>query len=618
MCGIAGFAGEGDRRTLERMTQVLFHRGPDQAGLHLDGGLGLGVRRLAILDLPGGRQPFFSEDGRVVAVFNGEIFNHAELREGLLRRGHRLEGASDGEVLVHLYEEAPDSFLERLEGMFALAVWDARRARLLLARDRLGIKPLHYWTGSAGLVFGSQIRALLVHPAVPRRLDRQALDQYLTFESVPAPRTILAGIHKLPPAHWLSWDASGVRVGRYWNLELRPWRGIPLRDWEELLLAELRASIRRHLEADFPVGTFLSGGLDSSTLTALVAQEAAGPVRTFTMGFPETSFDESGPARRVARLLGTRHHEGILSAGRCLELLQGLPEVLDEPLGDASIVPTWSLARLARQEVKVVLSGEGADELLAGYPTYPAAHLAEWLRRLPRSWLEQAREWAGRLPVSTRNWSLDFRIRRFLRYLEEPAERRHILWAGSFSEQEKARLYGPGMAGRWETFEPLGAFMRPELDLTTRLTLTDLNLYLPEDLLVKLDRASMAASLEARVPFLDRRVVELLSRVPADLKLRGWTTKYLLKRATRHLLPARIRRRPKKGFGMPVARWIQGPLRPWIEDLLRPQELARDDLFSPSEVRRLLDEHLAGRADHRKALWTLAIFLQWRRTWLPT
>jgi len=618
MCGIAGFVGGGGRRTLERMTQVLSHRGPDQVGSYLDGELGLGVRRLAILDVQGGRQPFFSEDGRIVAIFNGEIFNYRELREGLLRRGHRLETASDGEVLVHLYEEEPDAFLERLDGMFALAVWDGRRARLLLARDRLGIKPLHYWSGPGCLVFGSQIRALLVHPSVPRRLDRQALDQYLTFESVPAPRTILAGIHKLPPAHWLTWDASGVRIGRYWNLELSPWRGLALREWEELFLVELRASVRRHLEADFPVGVFLSGGLDSSALTALMTQEAAGPVRTFTMGFSEASFDESGPARRVARLLGTRHCEGILSASRCLELLQELPEVLDEPLGDASIVPTWSLSRLARQEVKVVLSGEGSDELLAGYPTYPAAHLAEWFRRLPRSWLEQARGWAARLPVSTGNWSLDFRLKRFLRFVEEPAERRHILWAGSFSEQEKTRLYGPGMAGRWETFEPLEAFVRPGLDLTSRLTTTDLNLYLPEDLLVKLDRASMAASLEARVPFLDRRVVELLARVPADLKLKGWTTKFLLKRATRHLLPAQVRRRPKKGFGMPVARWIQGPLRPWLEDLLCPRELARDDLFNPLEVRRLLNEHRAGRADHRKQLWTLAIFVQWRRAWLRT
>ncbi len=617
MCGIAGFVGGGERRTLERMTQALVHRGPDQAGHCLVGGVGLGVRRLAILDVPGGRQPFFSEDGRVVAVFNGEIFNHQELREGLLRRGHRLETTTDGEVLVHLYEEEPDSFLERLEGMFALAVWDARRARLLLARDRLGIKPLHYWAGPGSLVFGSQIRALLEHPSVPRRLDRQALDQYLTFESVPAPRTILAGIHKLPPAHWLTWDASGVRLGRYWNLELRPWRGLALRDWEELLLAALRGSVRRHLGADFPVGVFLSGGLDSSTLTALMTQEAAGPVQTFTMGFSEASFDESGPARRVARLLGTRHHEGILSARRCLDLVQGLPEVLDEPLGDASVVPTWSLARMARQEVKVVLSGEGADELLAGYPTYPAAHLAEWLRRLPRPWLEVARRWAARLPVSTRNWSLDFRIRRFLGFLDEPPERRHVLWAGSFSEGEKARLYGPGMAGGWETFEPLEAFLRPGLDLTSRLGMTDLNLYLPEDLLLKLDRASMAASLEARVPFLDREVVELLARVPAELKLNGWTTKYLLKRATRHLLPTQVRRKPKKGFGMPVARWLQGPLRLWLEDLLRPQDLVRDDLFSPHEVRRLVDEHMAGRADHRKLLWTLAIFLQWRRAWLP-
>ncbi|MGI5842593.1 MAG: asparagine synthase (glutamine-hydrolyzing) [Candidatus Xenobium sp.] len=618
MYGITGFVGGGGRRTLQRMTRVLPHRGFEQSSFHLDGDLGLGVCRPAIMDLPEGSQPFFSEDGRVVAVFNGEISNHRELREGLLQRGHRLNETSDGEVLVHLYEEEPESFLNRLDGIFSLAIWDAGRARLLLARDRLGVKPLHYWVGSGSLVFGSQIRALLEHPSIPRQLDRQALDQYLTFESIPAPRTILAGIHKLPPAHWLSWDDSGVRLGRYWDLELRPMRGLDLRDWEELLLAALRGAVRRHLGANLPVGTFLSGGLDSSTLTALMVQEAAEPIRTFTMGFPEASFDESGPARRLARLLGTRHHEGVLSGRSCLELVQDLPEVLDEPLGDASIVPTWSLARMARREVNVVLSGEGSDELLAGYPTYPAAHLAEWLRRLPHPWLDQIRKWAARLPVSTKNWSLDFRIKRFLGFLDEPAERRHILWAGSFSEGEKASLYGPGMAGPWQTFEPLEAFLRPGLDLTSRLGMIDLNLYLPNDLLVKLDRASMAASLEARVPFLDREVVELLARVPTDLKLQGWTTKFLLKRATRHLLPAEVRRRPKKGFGMPVACWLKGPLRPWLEDLLSPRELRRDDLFEPSEVRRLWDEHMTGRADHRKSLWTLAMFLQWRRVWLPT
>lgn len=615
MCGIAGFAGGGTREVLEAMTGTLVHRGPDEAGFHLDGEVGLGIRRLSIVDVEGGHQPLSSEDGQVVVVFNGEIYNHAELREGLLQRGHRLATASDGEVLVHLYEEEGESLLDRLNGMFGLALWDARRRRLLLARDRIGIKPLYYWTDGRQLAFGSELRALLRHPGVPRDLDLDALDQYLTFEYVPAPRSIFAGIRKLPPAHFLTWDAGGLEVRRYWSVEYRPERGVPAREWEERLIAALRTSVRRRLMADVPLGAFLSGGIDSSTIVALMAQEATGAVKTFSIGFLEGSFDESEPARRVATLLGTRHHEQILSADRCLELVPRLPEVLDEPLGDASIVPTWLLCQSARREVTVALSGEGGDELLAGYPTYAAAHLAEALRRIPRPLLRAGQAAAGRLPVSTRNWSLDFRIKRFLGRAEDPPEQRNVLWVGSFSPEEKADLYGPAMQGRTATFEPLAPLLRPGLDLTNRLLFADLHLYLADDLLTKVDRASMAVSLEARVPFLDHQVVELMARVPPELKLRGMTTKHLLKQATRHLLPADIRLRPKKGFGIPVADWLKGPLRPWLEDLVRPEEVARDGLFRPEGVRRLVDEHMAGRADHRKLLWTLAQFLQWRRAW---
>ena len=617
MCGIAGFAGPGDRSVLEAMTATLVHRGPDEAGHHLGDGVGLGIRRLSIVDVASGHQPLASEDGQVLAVFNGEIYNHAELREGLLARGHRPATASDGEVLVHLYEEEGEALLARLNGMFGLALWDARRRRLVLARDRLGIKPLHYWTDGRTLVFGSEIRALLAHPAVPRRLDREALDQYLTFEYVPAPRTMYDGIRKLPPAHFLVWEDGKVQLHRFWDLEYRPERGIPAREWEERLLAELRASVRRRLMAEVPLGAFLSGGLDSSTLVALMTQESSTPVRTFSIGFTEASFDESAHARRVASLLGTRHREQVLSAETGLELVPRLPEILDEPLGDASIVPTWLLSRFAREEVTVVLSGEGGDELLAGYPTYFASGLAELLLRLPAPFRRALRALAERLPVSTRNWSLDFKLKRFLGRLDFPPEERNALWVGSFSPEEKARLYGPGMAGPWSTFEPLERVRRPGLDLVNRLLFADLHTYLPDDLLVKVDRASMAVSLEARVPFLDHRVVELLARVPPELKLRGMTTKHLLKQATRHLLPPDIRLRPKKGFGIPVAEWLKGPLRPWMEDLLRPEEVGRDDLFRPEAVRRLAGEHLAGRADHRKLLWTLLMFLQWRRAWMP-
>lgn len=608
MCGIAGFVGGGDREVLEAMTRTLVHRGPDDEGFLLDGDVGLGMRRLSIVDVAGGHQPLRNEDGSVAAIFNGELYNHAELRREL--PGHVLASGSDGEILPHLYEEHGEALVRRLNGMFGIAIWDARRRRLVLLRDRLGIKPLYYWTDGRRLVFGSELRAVMAHPLVPRELDREALDRYLTFEYVPAPRTILRGVRKLPPAHMLVHDAQGVRVERYWSVDYRPERGVAPQEWEERFLAELRASVRRRLMADVPLGAFLSGGLDSSTVVALMAE--AGPVSTFSIGFLEESFDESPHARRVASLLGTRHHEEILSADRCLDLVPRLPEVLDEPLGDASIVPTWLLSQFARRHVKVALSGEGGDELLAGYPTYAGAHVAERFRRVPGPLRAGARALVDRLPVSTRNWSFDFKAKRFLGRLDYSPEQRNVLWVGSFSPAEKAALYGPGMLDLPDTFADLPE--HPELGLTNRLLYLDLHHYLPDDLLTKVDRASMAVSLEARVPFLDHHVVELLARVPPELKLKGMTTKHLLKQATRKLLPADIRLRPKKGFGIPVAEWLKGPLRDWLEDLVL--DAGRDDLFRPEAVRALVRDHMEGRADHRKLLWTLAIFLQWRRAWL--
>lgn len=599
------------------MASRLVHRGPDQEGFYLGEGTGLGIRRLSIVDLKGGSQPLQDEQGRYHLVYNGEIYNHRELRRELKERGHRFASRCDGEVIVHLYEEEGPRCLERLNGMFALALWDRKARRLLLARDRIGIKPLHYWEAPGRLVFASELKALLAHPEVPRVLDRAALDRYLSFEYVPAPDTIFAGVHKLPPAHYLVWEEGRSRRHRYWSVEYLPDPSRSRRDWEEALLEELRASVRRRLMSDVPLGAFLSGGLDSSTVVALMAEEAAGPVKTFCIGFDEASFDESGHARRVAQHLGTRHHEQILSPQQVLQLIPSVWEFLDEPLGDASIIPTLLLARFAREHVKVSLSGDGGDELLAGYPTYAAAHLAEALRRAPAPVRTALRAAAARLPVSTANWSFDFRLKRFAERLLYPPEERNLLWVGSFSPEEKGRIYGPELRGisPASTFAPLERLERKG-HLTNRLLYLDLHFYLADDLLVKLDRASMAASLEARVPFLDHRLVELLARVPPELKLQGLRTKALLRSAMRGRLPAGILRRPKKGFGIPVARWLKGPLRPWIEDLLSQEEMARDGLFEPAGVQALLQEHLAGKRDHRKLLWTLASFVMWRRRWL--
>lgn len=621
VCGICGFVGEGSAEPLQAMADRLRHRGPDEAGYFREGPVGLAIRRLSVIDPQGGSQPLFNEDGNLVLVFNGEIYNHEELRGPLERRGHHLKTHSDGEVILHLFEESGPDCLRHLNGMFAIALWDRRRGELFLARDRLGIKPLYYSLQQGQWVFASEIKALLAHPAIGRQLDRTALDQYLTFEYVPGPRSIFQGIHKLLPGHWLLGPSRhGLRPQRYWSVDYQPsGQTRDPQEWQEELSQKLRQAVRRQLISDVPLGAFLSGGLDSSSIVACMVEASAQTIKTFSIGFAERSFDESRYAREVARHLATDHHEYRVSPQEILEVIPTVGEILDEPLGDASILPTYLVSRFARQSVTVVLSGDGGDELLAGYPTYLAAHWAEAVRKLPRAWLRAARWLAEGLPSSTANWSLDYKIKRFLSRLEFEPEERNILWVGSFSPEEKQAIYGPGMAGlESSTFEPLtlaGRCQR-QLPLLQRLLYLDLNFYLVDDLLVKLDRASMAVSLEGRVPMLDHELVEFLARVPGNLKLSGWTSKALLKRAMRSRLPHSIIDRPKKGFGIPVAEWIKGPLKTWMLDHLTHDELKKDDLFQPTGVDRLLREHFSGSKDHRKQLWTLVNFISWRRRFL--
>jgi len=628
VCGIVGNVLARRDRTpdaavLKRMSDRIAHRGPDDEGFVVQGPAGLGMRRLKIIDLATGHQPMAGEEGRVWIVFNGEIYNYLELRETLAARGHAFTTRSDTEAIVHGYEERGLASLGDLEGMFAFAIWDAPARTLVLARDRLGIKPLYYAVLPDQIVFASELKALLEHPAIDRTLDLTALSRYLAHEYVPAPHAIVRGIKKLPAGHWLTYTDGRVKIEPYWDVHFQGERAIGDADAVEALRAVLDLSVRQHLVSDVPLGVFLSGGIDSSAVAALAARHFPGRLKTFSIGFEDPSFDESAHTRRVARALGTDHHEEILGPRAALDLVARLPDLLDEPLGDASLLPTFLLSRFTRRSVTVALSGDGGDELFAGYPTYQAHRLARALELVPR-WVRRGllRPVVERLPVSLDDLSLDFRLKRFMEGIDFAPVERHAAWLGSFTPAEQRALFTPDALARMETEPSYATFHEmlahaPSASGLERMLYLDLKGYLGEGVLTKVDRASMACSLEVRPPLLDRRVVELAASLPMRLKLRGLTTKYVLKRALGSVLPREIVERRKKGFGVPLARWFRAELAPLLREACAPDVIRRAGLFRPEAVERLLGEHAAGRRDHRKKLYTLLAFQLWASRYRP-
>lgn len=619
MCGICGLAaldgGPVDIAPLEAMSAALAHRGPDDASSVTAGPVALAARRLAIIDLSGGRQPLASEDGRVHAALNGEILNHAALRGDLQRRGHRFATLCDTEVLVHLYEERGEAMLEELRGMFALAIWDARERRLLLARDRFGIKPL-YWRAAGGVLsFASELKALRGLPGFGSEIDPDAVEAFFTFNSIPSPLTIYRDVRKLEPGTLLSWSPGRPPEVRRWcrpaPVDADDVRREDERELAGELAQRLRDSVRAHLVSDVPVGVWLSGGVDSGLLAALAAQESGERLRTFSIGFEERSFDELDRARLVAGRLGADHHEAILGP-RDAELLPTIAAAFDEPYADSSSLPTWAVSRLTSRHVKVALSGEGGDELFGGYHTYAADLLAPRLAGLARL----ARPLVERVPSSSRRVSLDYRARRFVRAAGLPALERHHGWKEILPAEVRARLLAPLHGGR-RPADPLGA-MRARYAETegaqplARLQDVDLAPYLADDLLTKTDRMSMAHSVEVRVPFLDPVVAELALALPTSAKVRGMTKKRLLRQVAATLLPREIARGAKKGFSIPMAAWLRGGLLPMARDLLAPEALRRTGVLDPAPVTRLLDEHVARRDDHSRALWGLLCFVLWQ------
>ena len=625
MCGICGIAAPGknvkiSREVLERMNTAMLHRGPDGDGIYLADQVGLGSRRLSIIDLPGGSQPIPNEDESLWIVFNGEIYNYRELRAHLLARGHRFRTQSDTEAILHLYEEFGTECVQHLNGIFAFAIWDSRKDELILARDRMGIKPLYYTQLADGqFVFGSEMKVILAHPGVRRDPDLIALNEYLSYEYVPTPRTIIRDVWRLEAGHVLRLNRLGLHNEPYDFLSFRQSESRPPVDWRdyaEMLYETLKSSVQRELVSDVPVGVLLSGGIDSSSVAAMMVDLYPGTVQSFSIGFEEASFDETRYARLAARHLGTQHNELILTSKMAVELVQNMPAILDEPFADSSFIPTYLLSQFAHQKVKVVLGGDGGDELLGGYPTLLAHRLIQ-LYEMAVPWSLRA-NLAPRLikgvSVSFENISLDFKLRRFLGGRGVPLITRHHRWLGSFVDEEKTLLLQDWIKPVLrDTYYQSFAHARDcdaNLPLN-RILYDDMKTYLEGDILFKVDRASMANSLEVRVPFLNHAMVTYANDLPFDLKLRGRTGKFILKKAMRGHLPKGIIYRPKKGFNMPVAYWLTGDLKTLLLDMLSESFVNRQKIFNYGYVKGLIDDHLTRRKDNRKLLWSLLMFQMW-------
>jgi len=593
----------------------MVHRGPDSFGEYADGEVALGMRRLAINDVAGGLQPLGNEDGSVQVVCNGEIYNAPQLARELEGRGHRLRTRSDVEVIAHLYEERGVEVASALDGMFAFALWDAPRRRLLLGRDRLGIKPLYLAEVGGRLLFGSEAKCLLAGGLEPM-IDRQSLHDYLTLGYVVGPSSIFAGARQLPPGCVLVAEPGRpTRTEAYWSLAGHATEDDhrPASVWEREFVATLRDAVASHLMSDVPLGVFLSGGLDSGSIVALMHELGVHPIRTFTIDFEEQTFSEAKLAREVAARYGTEHHELVVrpDAGR---LLPTLVRCFDEPYADSSAIPVYYLSELARRHVKVVLSGEGGDEMLAGYETYRARRMAAWYARLPRAvGAELVPAIVRRLPVSHARVSFDYKAKRFVAGAYLPPAAGHLSWKTVFDEDEKAALYADAAPGSFAATLRLydaayGAADGGDID---RLQYVDAQIYLPADILVKADRMSMAHSLEARVPFLDRRLAEFSRRLPTRMRLNGFTSKYVLRRAMRDRLPVEVTRGRKRGFNAPMPSWFAGALREYTADTLSRARLVRQGIFRPDVVARYLEEHVTRRVDHSRQLWTLLVFSVW-------
>lgn len=621
MCGIAGkvmspASGAVDRGLVERMCAALAHRGPDARGLHVDGRAGLGIQRLRVVDLHTGDQPIYNEDRSVAVVLNGEIYNFASLRDELRGRGHRFSTEGDTETIVHLYEEFGPACADRLHGMFAFALWDARRRRLVIARDRVGKKPLFYCHGRSGLSFASELRSLMQDTTIARDVDPRAVDCFLAYGYVPAPASIFSAVRKLPPAHTLVLEGGRVTLQRYWRLDYsRKLRVADPRELHEPIRDAIRAATRRRLVADVPVGAFLSGGIDSSAVVAAMAQIAPGPVRTFSIGFDRARFDERVHARRVAELFGTEHEEFVVRPD-ALRILPRLVRHYGEPFADASAIPSFHLSEMTRRHVTVALNGDGGDESFGGYSRYATNRLAASFDRIPAPLRRVGAALGGRERGELSSASR--RAQRLLTTLADDPPGRYGHYVAWLHDRRRRELYAPEFAAATAT-SPVAAIIAAPwraasgADVIDTMLEVDVETYLPGDLLVKVDIATMAHGLEARSPLLDHELMELAAAIPARFKVHGREKKWILREALREWLPDDILDRPKQGFTPPVGQWLREELRDHSREILLDPIALDRGYFAPGAVRALLDRHQSGRSDEAKPLWALLMLELWHR-----
>jgi asparagine synthase (glutamine-hydrolysing) len=620
LCGIAGFTHKKwspARQQIEAAVQTLVHRGPDQQGVFRSKGCSLGATRLKILDLQAGDQPIVSADGDTAIVFNGEIYNHLEIRAELESRGHRFHSHTDTETLLHAFLEWDTACLSRLRGMFAIAWWTESRKRLVLARDRVGIKPLYFYRCREDLFFGSELKAILVHPEVERVLSLDGLDCFLSMNYVPCPWTLVEGILKLQPGSWLEWRDGELSCDSYWRLPVNSTRNLDLETAKQELDSLLQDSVREHLLSDVPLGLWLSGGIDSSSILHYATQASSSRLKTFSVSFRGRTFDESHFVQQVVSQYGTDHQELDLNPQQ-FDLQSAIEEFAyynDEPDADAGALPLWFLSQLTKRSATVALSGDGADELFGGYVTYRADHLARSMRRLPESARRLALGTVRRWPVSDDKISLEYKAKRFLEGLLLPSSCAHIHWNGTFTKSQKRDLLGVALPGSLDKIlAELSLRSVGSTDLSAYLWF-DQKYYLPDDILMKVDRMSMAHAVEVRPPFLDHRIIEFAAALPADLKIRGSRLKFVLRELMNDKLPLEVLSRSKNGLDVPTHEWLRGPLRPLLLDTLASGAAEHDGLFNAVAIEACLREHLGRRANLGYHLWGLMILFLWMRKW---
>jgi asparagine synthase (glutamine-hydrolysing) len=620
MCGIVGLVRNNgkaiDEQLLSRMCDAIRHRGPDDDGFYVNGSVGLGMRRLAIIDLKSGKQPIHNQERTSWIVFNGEIYNYLELREKLDKLGHTFYTNSDTEAIVHAYDQYGAECPKHLRGMFAFAIWNETDQELFLARDRVGKKPLLYAQIEGDLIFGSEFSSLLLHPQISRDVNLEALDHYLSFMCIPAPMTAYRAIKKLEPGNWLRWRKGEVTVQRYWQPDFSKKLKINEQEAGEQTVEILRDAVRCRLMSEVPLGAFLSGGIDSSAVVALMSQESSERIKTFSIGFDEQDFSELHHARRVAEHVGAEHHEFIVRPD-AIEVLPLLVEHYGEPYADSSAVPTYYVARETRKHVTVALNGDGGDESFAGYERYAAMQLAERYRKLPNFLRESViQEVVARVPASELGRGRVKAFKRFLQAASLPKVDRYMRWMSTFNNDLKTSLYSDSFRHELHGTQPVD-LLRPWFahvngsGIVDAALQADIMTYLPNDLLVKVDIATMAVSLEARSPFLDHHVIEFAASLPEKFKLRGLTTKYLLKKILRRLLPSENLNRRKMGFGVPIGHWFRGTMQPFLRDVLLSERATSRGLFKPEVVRSLIDQHTRAERDHSHQLWTFLMLELW-------